>query len=76
MKERNFELSPLTEREFSMMLIGCSDELLSIYLSWLTEELYRRGTTVNRGIIEQLNELSEPVIKKRRHDPPEYTGEW
>ena len=43
MKPRNFELSPLTEDEFSMMLIGVQDELLRIYLSWIREEMNRRG---------------------------------
>jgi hypothetical protein len=43
MKERNFEMSPLTEDEFAMMLLGVPDELLRIYLSWLREEMNRRG---------------------------------
>jgi hypothetical protein len=43
MKPRNFEASPLTEDEFSMMLLGVPDELLRIYLSWLREEMNRRG---------------------------------
>ena len=43
MKERNFERSPLSEREFGMMIIGVSDEMLHIYESWLAEELNRRG---------------------------------
>ena len=43
MKPRNFELSPLTEDEFSMMLLGVPDELLRIYLSWIREEMNRRG---------------------------------
>jgi len=43
MKERNFERSPLSEREFGMMLIGVSDEMLHVYESWLAEEMNRRG---------------------------------
>ena len=43
MKERNFERSPLTSREFSMMIIGVSDEMLHTYESWLAEEMNRRG---------------------------------
>jgi len=43
MKPRNFELSPLTEDEFSMMLISVNDHLLLAYLSWIREEMNRRG---------------------------------
>jgi hypothetical protein len=43
MKPRNFELSPLTEDEFAMMLISVPDYLLRIYLSWIREEMNRRG---------------------------------
>ena len=43
MKPRNFELSPLTEDEFAMMLLGVPDELLRIYMSWIREEMNRRG---------------------------------
>lgn len=43
MKERNLELSPLSEREFSMMIIGVSDEALHVYESWIAEEMNRRG---------------------------------
>jgi len=43
MKPRNFELSPLTEDEFAMMLIGVPNELLRIYMSWIREEMNRRG---------------------------------
>ena len=48
MKPRNFELSPLTEDEFSIMLIGVPDELLA-YLSWLREEMNRRGLDENNN---------------------------
>ena len=47
MKPRNFELSPLTEDEFAMMLLGVPDELLRIYLSWIKEEMNRRGMDEN-----------------------------
>jgi len=43
MKPRNFELSPLTEDEFSMMIINLPDYLLKAYLSWIREEMNRRG---------------------------------
>ena len=43
MKPRNFELSPLTEDEFSMMLIGVPDELLRI------SELDTRGNEQARA---------------------------
>jgi hypothetical protein len=43
MKERNFELSPLTGEEFAMMLISVPDYLLITYLSWIREEMNRRG---------------------------------
>ena len=43
MKERNFERSPLSSREFSMMIIGVSNEMLHTYESWLAEEMNRRG---------------------------------
>jgi len=43
MKPRNFELSPLTEDEFAMMLISVSEQLLKIYMSWIREEMNRRG---------------------------------
>jgi hypothetical protein len=43
MKPRNFEMSPLTEDEFAVMLISVPEELLRIYLSWLREEMNRRG---------------------------------
>jgi len=43
MKERNFELSPLSEREFSLMIVGVSDDALHVYESWIAEEMNRRG---------------------------------
>jgi len=43
MKPRNFELSPLTEDEFAMMIINVPDQLLKLYMSWLNEEMNRRG---------------------------------
>ena len=57
MKQRNFELSPLTEDEFSMMLIGVDNNLLTVYLSWLAEEMNRRGVTISRGLWLQLEGL-------------------
>ena len=59
MKERNFELSPLTVDEFSMMLIGVPSGRLVAYLVWLVEEMNGRGLTISRGLVEQLAELEE-----------------
>ena len=43
MKPRNPKLSHLIEEELATMLMGFPDELLQIYLSWLREEVNRRG---------------------------------
>ena len=42
MKDRNFELSPLNSREFSMMLMGVSDEVLEHYRILIDNEQNRR----------------------------------
>ena len=42
MEDRNFELSPLNSREFSMMLMGVSDEMLKHYRILIDNELSSR----------------------------------
>jgi len=43
MEDRNFELSPLNSREFSMMLMGVSDEMLKHYRILIDNELSSRN---------------------------------
>jgi hypothetical protein len=59
MKPRNFELSPLSEFEFAMMLTGTEDNLLIGYLRWITEELNRRGLSINQGLADQLAAMAD-----------------